>query len=213
MADSGQRVLRVCIADNAGNGNTRPCRPYKIRGFEEHLHLTRNSTPVRDWKRTGLSRKRSSLSNTDAPVQRRDLQRPTSHEHSTEPTKRESSDALSWCDSRNYQPARHRLHALRRKHRLQPNGIHPRRFRLRHLLPARGSHLPHRPTAQLRSAHFECASDNILAQYCSRELRSVADWRLHDRSGVFGPDDTCHLNRWNCSIQARRAEGEETRTL
>src|SRR2546428_13806855 len=102
MADSGQRVLRVCIADNAGNGNTRACRPYKIRGLEEHLHLTRNLTPVRDWKRTGLSRKRSSLGNTDAPVQRRDLQRLTSHEHSVEPSERESSDAFSCCDSRNH---------------------------------------------------------------------------------------------------------------
>jgi len=111
------------------------------------------------------------------------------------------------------QPARHWLHALRCKHRFESNGIHPGRLCLRHLLPSRGSHLPNCPTALVRTADLECVADNLLAQRCSRELRSLAHSELHVRSCLLGCDDSCYIDHWDCSVQAGRTEGEEARTL
>src|SRR5207253_8674655 len=65
----------------------------------------------------------------------------------------------------------------------------------------------------VRTADLECVADNLLAQRCSRELRSLAHSQLHVRSCLLGPDDSCYIDHWDCSVQAGRAEGEEARTL
>src|SRR6266699_3670361 len=81
------------------------------------------------------------------------------------------------------------------------------------LLPSRGSHLPNSPPPLVCAADLKRAPDNLLAQCCSGELRSLTHGELRVRSCLLGPDDACYNDHWDYSVQAGRAEGQETRTL